>query len=306
MTLLQMNYIMEIYRQGSMNKAAQALFISQSTISSAIKAVEEELGIEIFFRGNKGIIPTEEGNELIAQIKPIVEQSKRIERQYEDKNSADTVRLLISAQRYPFCTKAFVIFMEAHNEKRQNLQFKECELHKVIKNVSTRKSELGVVFVSQATSKYMNKLFASYDLEFIAMKAIIPKVYLRKGHPLAGRESVSLEELREYPIIAYDKNDMSEFSFSEEVALPDKYSYDKIIIISDMASFYNIAANSDAFTTGTGILPKGYSDERITSVPIEDEQEVMNIGYVKLQDVPLSDNAEEFVEILSNIMKEYD
>jgi DNA-binding transcriptional LysR family regulator len=301
-----MMYIMEIYQQGSMNKAAQAMFISQSTISSAIKAVESELGISVFYRGNKGIIPTEEGNELIAQIKPIVEQSQKVARHYEDKNSAGTVRLSVSTQRYPFCTKAFVEFMKLHPEQRQNLQFKECELDKVIRDVSGRQSELGIVFVSPTTEKYMKKLFSSYGVVFSELKPIRPRVFLRKGHPLSGQKEIELAQLRDYPIMAYEKSDTSAFSFSEEVALRDKYSFDKIIIISDRASFYSIVANSDAVTTGTGIIPEGYADDRVMTIPIKEEQEVMKIGYIKLQDVPLSDNANEYIEMLGGILDEYD
>lgn len=301
-----MSYILEIYQRGSMNKAAQAMFISQSTISSAVKAVEEELGIEIFYRGNKGIAATEEGKNLIALIKPIVEQSKRVERHYLDKNSADTVKLSVSSQRYPFCTQAFVKFMGAHTEKRQNLQYKECELDKVISDVSGRRSEIGIVFISPATGKYMMKLFSTYDLTFSPLRDIKPKIYVRKGHPLAERKSVSLEELKEYPIVAYEKSDMSAFNFSEEVALTDKYSFDRIITINDRASFYEIATKCDAVTTGTGIIPEGYGNTDIVTIPIEEEQEVMKIGYIKLGEIPLSKYAEEFIGYLSDILSEYE
>lgn len=301
-----MSYIIEIYQRGSMNKAAQAMFISQSTISSAVKVVEEELGIEIFYRTNKGIAATEEGKDLIALIKPIVEQSRRVERHYLDKNSADTVKLSVSSQRYPFCAQAFVEFLHAHEESRQNLQYKECELDKAIRDVSGRRSEIGIVFISPATGKYMMKLFATYDLVFRPIRDIKPKIYVRKGHPLADRKSVSLEELRDYPIVAYEKSDLSAFNFSEEVALTDKYSFDKIITINDRASFYEIATKCDAVTTGTGIIPPGYGCDDIVTIPIEEEQEVMKIGYIKLGEMPLTTYAEEFIGYLSEILSHYE
>ena len=80
MTLLQMSYILEIDRCGSMNKAAQRLFLSQSTLSSAILEAERELGITIFHRSNRGIRLTEDGKELLAQITPLVERSRKLER----------------------------------------------------------------------------------------------------------------------------------------------------------------------------------------------------------------------------------
>ena len=64
MTLLQMRYILEVERCGSMNRAAQDLFISQSALSTAILEVEKELGITIFRRSNRGVVLTEDGHQV--------------------------------------------------------------------------------------------------------------------------------------------------------------------------------------------------------------------------------------------------
>ena len=112
MTFLQLNYIIEIYNCGSINKAAKKLFLSQSSLSSSIRELEQELGIEIFNRSNKGIALTEDGKEFIMQIRPIVEQQKMVENYYADKNNCDFSSINISAQRYPFCAKAFVEFLK--------------------------------------------------------------------------------------------------------------------------------------------------------------------------------------------------
>ena len=108
MTLLQMRYILEIDRCGSMNKAAKLLFLSQSALSSAIAEVEQELGITVFRRSNRGISLTEDGRALVGQIAPIVEQSRKLSRYYAGRREGNWVHLSVAAQRYPFCAKAFV------------------------------------------------------------------------------------------------------------------------------------------------------------------------------------------------------
>ena len=80
MTLLQMSYIIEVERCGSINRAAQSLFISQSALSTAIAEVEKELGITVFHRTNRGVSLTDDGRSLIAMITPIVEASRKINR----------------------------------------------------------------------------------------------------------------------------------------------------------------------------------------------------------------------------------
>ena len=156
MTFLQLNYISEIYNCGSINKAAQNLFVSQSSLSSSIRELEEEIGIQIFIRSNRGITLTEEGQEFLARIRPILEQQRKVERFYSDRNSEESARLSISAQRYPFCTKAFVEFLGRQEIVGYEFSFKETDMDKVIADVSGRKSDIGIIFLSDMTEKFMN------------------------------------------------------------------------------------------------------------------------------------------------------
>ena len=117
-TLLQMSYIIEVERCGSINRAAQSLFISQSALSTAIAEVEKELGITVFHRTNRGVSLTDDGRSLITMITPLVEGSRKISLYYSEQNAEDRVRLSISSQRYPFCAQAFVEFLHLINEPR--------------------------------------------------------------------------------------------------------------------------------------------------------------------------------------------
>ena len=116
MTLLQMTYLMEVERCGSINRAAKNLFITQSALSSAIAEAEKELGIVIFHRSNRGITLTDEGRGLITQIAPLVDGFRKITRYYSERRAENRVRLSIASPRYPFCAKAFVEFLHLLNE----------------------------------------------------------------------------------------------------------------------------------------------------------------------------------------------
>ena len=65
MTLLQMSYILEVDRCGSMNRAARNLFLSQSALSAAIAEVERELGAPIFDRSSSPMRLTAAGQEYV-------------------------------------------------------------------------------------------------------------------------------------------------------------------------------------------------------------------------------------------------
>ena len=185
MTLLQMTYILEVERCGSMNRAARNLFVSQSALSAAIAEVERELGITVFRRSNRGIDLTQEGGELIAQIAPLVEGSRQLTRYYSQRRAEDRVTLSVASQRYPFCAMAFVEYLHLLEEPHIQVSFKEMEMAAVIDEVARRQSALGILFLSDATEHFITRLLREKGLTFHPLAAIRPRVFLRKGHPLA-------------------------------------------------------------------------------------------------------------------------
>ena len=84
MTFQQLEYVVEISKCGSINKAAQKLFLSQSGISTAVRELEQELGIRIFARSNRGVEFTQEGKEFLSYAISLLEQKHRIEGLYKD------------------------------------------------------------------------------------------------------------------------------------------------------------------------------------------------------------------------------
>lgn len=85
MTLQQLKYVITIAKYNSMNKAAKELFVSQPNMSETVKALEEELGIKIFNRSNRGIIVTPEGEEFLSYARQVIDQYSLLELRYVDK-----------------------------------------------------------------------------------------------------------------------------------------------------------------------------------------------------------------------------
>lgn len=304
MTFLQLNYIMEIYNCGSINKAAQKLFLSQSSLSSSIRELEQELGIKIFKRSNKGIELTEDGKEFITYIRPIIEQQKMVESYYADRNNDDFSALNVASQRYPFCAKAFVLLIKEQDVSKYSFSYMEAEMDKVIESVSGRKSEIGVIFLSDMTEKFMNRVLVSNDIEFHELIRIKPHVFINVNHPLASKTSIKVSDLLDYPYVAFAKKNNESFNYSEEAIIPDVEKFKKIIYVNDRASCYNVLVNSDSVSTGSGILPEGYGDDRLKSIPIEDATDFMRLGWIKIKDITLTPTAEKYIEILKQTLKE--
>ena len=300
MTLLQMTYILEVERCGSMNRAARNLFVSQSALSAAIAEVERELGITAFRRSNRGIDLTQEGRELIAQIAPLVEGSRQLTRYYSQRRAEDRS---VASQRYPFCAMAFVEYLHLLEEPHIQVSFKEMEMAAVIDEVARRQSALGILFLSDATEHFITRLLREKGLTFHPLAAIRPRVFLRKGHPLASERSVTLEQLYGYPYVVFTQSD-SNYHFAEEAVAGTVTAFDRVITVSDRATAYNVMAHTDSVSTGSGVLPDGYGDDRLMTLPLDGAVPEMRLGYIQLQGVPLPATAQQFADILKRILGE--
>lgn len=302
MTLQQMQYLLEIDRCGSINKAAQSLFVSQSALSSAILEVEKELGITVFHRTNRGIRLTEDGRELLGQILPIVEQSRKLSRYYARRRDTERVHLSVSAQRYPFCAKAFVEFMNSLDAQACQLSLKETDMPAVISDVAAGLSELGVLFVSDLTERAITRTLEEKNLVFEPLVTLQPHVFMRTGHPLSAEASLTVEQLRPYPHIVFTQSD-SDLNYAEEAVSGSGADFERLVTVSDRASIYNIMVHTDCVSTGSGVLPAGYADERLIAVPLRDSHD-MRLGYVRQRLHRMSEPELRFLEILQRVAGE--
>ncbi len=92
MTLQQLRYAITIADSGSMNEAAKHLFISQPGLSGTIRELENELGIDIFLRSNRGIVITPEGEEFLGYARQVCEQYALLENRYAGKKTKTKAR----------------------------------------------------------------------------------------------------------------------------------------------------------------------------------------------------------------------
>ena len=118
MTFQQLTYVVEVSKCGSINKAAHKLFLSQSGISTAVRELEQELGIQFFTRSNRGVEFTPEGREFLGYAVSLLEQKQRIQELYkEDRSATAPAHFNVSSQRYPFTDDAFIETLQHTNEQ---------------------------------------------------------------------------------------------------------------------------------------------------------------------------------------------
>lgn len=300
MTLQQLKYMITAAEQGSITEAAKKMFISQPSLSGAIREVEKEAGITIFNRCRAGIALTAEGMEFLGYARQVVQQMELLESRYID-NQPEKQRFCISTQHYTFAANAFVELVKQFGQERYEFILNETQTHQIILDVRNRFSDLGVLYLSRANEQVLMKAFEEYNLDFYVLFTAVPHVFLRKGHPLSGRDRISLKDLRPYPRLnfvqgAYESSNFAEELYSNEIA-------EKSIKISDRAAIVNFMIGLDGYTISSGIFPRYLHGDSIISIPL-DGDETMRIGYILNRDRELSALGEIYIEALKQYQKD--
>jgi DNA-binding transcriptional LysR family regulator len=275
-----------------MNEAAHELFISQPSLSSSMKDLEDETGVQIFRRTNRGISLTPQGEEFLGYARQVVEQYNLIETKYIDKKEVKK-RFSVSMQHYTFAVNAFVEMVKQFGMDEYEFAVREEKTHEVIEDVRDFKSEIGILYLNDFNQNVLNKLFDEYSLEFTPIVTCGIYVYLWKGHPLAGNKVITFEELGEYPCLSFEQGSNNSFYFAEEVL--STYQYKRLIKANDRATILNLMVGLNGYTLCSGIICEGLNGDDYCAVRL-DSKEDMTIGYIKRKDVELSPLGHKYLE----------
>ena len=294
MTLTQLRYAITVANSDSMNEAARNLFISQPSLSAAIKELEEA-GIEIFRRTNRGISVTPEGEEFIGYARQVVEQYNLIENKYIDKKESKK-KFSVSMQHYTFAVSAFVEMVKQFGMDEYEFEVHETKTYDVIEDVKNFKSEIGILYINDFNKKVLTKLFKESGVEFHEILKCHIYAYLWKNHPLANKKEVTLEELEEYPCLSFDQGKNNSFYFAEEVL--STYSYKRLIKANDRATFLNLMVGLNGYTLCSGIICEELNGEEYCAVKLKSD-EIMTIGYIVRKGVTVSPLGRKYLEEIS-------
>ena len=284
MTLQQLRYVIQAADSRSMNEAAKQLYISQPSLSGAIKDLEAEIGTEIFKRTNKGTVLTPEGEEFLGYARQVAEQYQLLEERFV-KRTKGKKRFSVSMQHYTFAVKAFVELVKQFGMDEYEFAVYETKTYDVIWDVKNFKSELGILYRNDFNEKVLSKVLKENNLEFHELFSCRTYVYLWKGHPLAEQERICMEELKEYPCLSFDQGSNTSFYLAEEVL--STYEYKRLIKANDRATMLNLMVGLNGYTLCSGIICEELNGGEYRAVPL-DADENMTIGYISRRGISVS------------------
>ena len=295
MNITQLKYVLETASSTSMREASTKLFVSQPALSASIRELEDELGILIFERTNKGISLTEDGREFLTYAKMAVGQYGILEDRYLSRDGGRE-KFSVSTQHYNFAIKAFTEVIRRFDPEKYVFSIHETKTKEVLDDVATLKSEVGIVSFSGSNESIIRKIFRDSQLQFVPLMKRDTYVYVWKNHRFAGRKEISIEEMRGYPCVSFDQSSDANFYLNEE-AMAD-YPFDRMIKSDDRATTMEIIAELGGYSVGSGMLSKEDSIlQGLVGIKMK-EEDPLTIGYITRKGSYLSRYGEEYLREL--------
>ena len=296
MTLQQLYYIITISEVGSINRAAEKLYVTQPSLTSAIKALEKELDIVLFNRSGRGVTLTADGAEFLPHARQVYGQYLSLMEKY-GKGGQRKQKFGVSCQHYSFAVKAFVEMVKGYDVAKYEFAIRETKTLNVIADVAQMRSEIGILYLSDFNRKAMLKLLGANGLTFHHLIDCDAYVYLWKGHPLADRKSISFDDLAPYPCLSFEQGDDSSFYFNEEILSTNDYP--RSIHTTDRATNLNLMTGLNGYTLCSGIICEELNGSDYIAVPYEADNKnpnsVMDVGYVVKSNAILSTMGERYL-----------
>ena len=300
MTLQQLKYIVTVAETGNITEAAKRLFISQPSLTNAVRELENEMQITIFNRTNKGVAVTNEGDVFLSYARQILEQVGLLEEKYLNVKERRP-RFSVSCQHYSFAVNAFVDVIKMFDADQYDFTLRETQTYEIIEDVSKLRSEIGILYVSSKNEEIIGKLLKQNDLEFQELFVAKPHVFIYSKHPLAERESIALEELEEYPYLSFEQGEYNSFYFSEEIL--STLDRKKNVKVRDRATLFNLVIGLNGYTVSSGVISRELNGENIIAKPLLVD-EYMRIGIIRQKNMPLSRYGVLYIEALQKYIKQ--
>lgn len=254
MNIQYLKYVVEVDKMGSINKAAKNLYMGQPNLSAAIKELEKDLGISIFYRSKKGVFPTKEGEKFLVYAKKIISDINQLESLYTA-NTDSTIRFSIAACRATYITMAVSNFInDLKNKKEMTVNFNETNSLNVIHEVANGNAEIGIIRCQNIHENFFVSLLKSKNLIFEPLWEFKMLLTFSENHPLALKKKIKAEMLKKY--IEIIQGDIKIPVEKNNKTIDSYQTSPQSISVYDRGSHINLLVNVNEAFMWVPILPE--------------------------------------------------
>jgi DNA-binding transcriptional LysR family regulator len=293
MTLQQLKYAIAVADTGNITEASRRVFISQPSLTAAIRELEEEMGITIFSRSNKGVTVTNEGDEFLSYARQVLEQAALLEDRFKSNAGGNTI-FSVSCQHYSFAVNAFVDVIRKFGGNEYDFTLRETQTHEIIEDVAHLKSEIGVLYMSSRNKNVITKLIKKNNLQFEPLFTTPLHIFISTKNPLAKKKKIKLTDLTPYPYLTYEQGDFNSFYYAEEPLTQIDFDCPKNIKVRDRATLFNLLIGLNGYTICSGIISHELNGPEIIARPLA-LSDSMTVGLLTRKGMVLSRYAEAYI-----------
>jgi DNA-binding transcriptional LysR family regulator len=248
LNILYLKYALEVAKTGSIMKAAERLYMAQPNLSRAIKELEGSLGITVFERTARGVIPTPDGEKLLQYAERILKQVDEVENMFKDGHTENR-RFSVSVPRASYIAHAIAqLSKRIEPGQKTEIVYKETNSSRAINNVLHADYKLGIIRYAAKHDTYFKEMFEEKGLASELITEFKYKLVMNEKHPLADRSTVYFSDLEPYIEIAHGDPFVPSLSLAEvrKSELPDNTER-RIFVFERASQFELLAENPDTF-----------------------------------------------------------
>lgn len=296
MTLQQLQYAVTVASVGTITEAAERLYITQPSLTTAIRELEKEMNLTIFIRSNRGVAVSKEGEVFLGYARQILEQTELLKEKYTNERQWGR-NFCVSTQHYSFAVNAFVELIQKYAGEEYDFNLRETQTYEIIEDVALMKSELGILYLDDENKNVITRALREKELVFTPLFEAKPHVFISSAHPLATKKTVDWDDLEPYPYLSFEQGEHNSFYYAEE-----RYSRvlrKKNIRVRDRATLFNLLIGLNGYTVCSGVIDENLNGENIIAVPLK-EQGLMQIGYIRHKKAVLGKLAQAYIDAIGD------
>lgn len=296
MTLQQLQYAVTVASAGTITEAAERLYITQPSLTTAIRELEKEMNLTIFIRSNRGVAVSKEGEVFLGYARQILEQTELLKEKYTNERQWGR-NFCVSTQHYSFAVNAFVELIQKYAGEEYDFNLRETQTYEIIEDVALMKSELGILYLDDENKNVITRALREKELVFTPLFEAKPHVFISSAHSLATKKTVDWDDLSPYPYLSFEQGEHNSFYYAEE-----RYSRvlrKKNIRVRDRATLFNLLIGLNGYTICSGVIDENLNGENIIAVPLK-EQGLMQIGYIHHKKAVLGKLAQAYIEAIGD------
>ncbi len=248
MNILYLKYAVEVAKTGSINKAAETLYVAQPNVSRAIKELETSLGIVIFDRTSKGMTLTPDGERLMQYARNILNQIDEVEKIFRNGGNQKQC-FSISVPRSSYAAYALAEFSKKLPKDRPiDIFYKETNAQRAINNILSSNYKLAILRYAARHDRYFKELLAEKNLHYELVTEFSYVMIMSREHPLAAKEVIEFDDLHPYTEITHADPYVPSLSLSQvqKEEIPDNVSR-RIFVFERASQFELLSKNPDIF-----------------------------------------------------------